>query len=167
MRTRLFFSILILFFFSCQDIKKQDVLSFHRDSYDKIVFVSGDRVLEFPLKKDKTVIKFNDCKAHLLQVYKDNKITNKSLSMCETNLSILKENGKYYMAGKLNLYDSYSFYTLFGVKAQVFNKKTIGVMTDFERFVYDLKTKGDELKEGLNTKDSYDGIKIYIITKKH
>jgi len=99
----------------------------------------------------------------IIDKYKNNKITLKSLSMCETDLKIIKYKDKYYMSGNLNIYTDYSFYELFGNRSQVFNKKTIGIITDFERFVYGLKTKGDELNIGLNEKESYGGIKVYII----
>jgi len=138
-------------------------ITFDKKEYDRIIFVYKDKKLEFPLKEKETIIKFNDCKPHLLDKYKNNKITLKSLSMCETDLKIIKYKDKYYMSGNLNIYTDYSFYELFGNRSQVFNKKTIGIITDFERFVYGLKTKGDELNIGLNEKESYGGIKVYII----
>ena len=161
-------AIMVIFFLtSCMSPNIQEKqLLFASKPYDRIIFVYKKRKLEFPLKEKQTIIKFNDCKPHLLNEYKNNKMTLKSLKMCESNMRVLKaKNNKYYISGKLNIYDSYSFYSIFGNKAQVFNKKTIGVITDFERFVYGLKTKGIELKVGLNKSDNFDGIEIYIIKK--
>ena len=159
--SKFFLIIAILYFTGCAAPNtKTKKINFDKKPYDRIVFVYKNKKLEFPIKEQ---LKFNDCEAHLLDEYKNNKITLKSLSMCETDLKIIKYKNKYYISGNLNLYVGYSFYDLFNNKAQVFNKKTIGIMTNFERFVYGLKIKGDELSKGLNEKESYDGIKIYIL----
>ncbi len=165
-----FLLLFVSFFHSCLVKPSPKILHFESALFDRLIIFSAAypsarvdlNITQYPAK-----LVFNDCHAHLDPQSAQNEMTQKSLKYCESNASLEMSGDELFFNGHIYLYKGTSHFWLGSQNAQVFDKISVGKMTDFERFVRGLKLKGSRVKEGYNKfYFETDTIFIYLLKNK-
>lgn len=161
--------LLITFLFIFSACSPSPCLKLEPSNTDRLFFITKAKNDNFckliELQKYPFEVDFNDCKKHLQDKYKDDNLTKTSLDSCRSEARFIKDNDKIYLQGHIKIYAYSSHYNILGVGGQIFHRQSIGMMTDYSKYISGYVVKGMGFVEGLNTKDGFENMRIFYAPK--